>query len=60
MATQRENQSPQSTRLWSFYLEANEEDGLGRDSVLLCQVLGGEIQSVSLRVADDAMLRWKK
>ncbi len=60
MEAEHESKAPRSTRLRSCYLEANEEDGLGRDSVMLCQVLGDEIQSVSLRIAADAMLRWNK
>ena len=60
MAAEQENKAHPGTRLLSCYFEANEDDGLGRDSVMLCEVLGEEIQSVSLRVAADAMMRWKK
>ena len=60
MEAEHRNESPQGMRLLSCYLEASEEDGLGRDSVMLCQVIGHEIQSISLRVAPDAMKRWKK
>lgn len=60
MAAESENVTPQGTRLLSCYLQADEDDGLGRDSVMLCEVIGEEIQSVSLRVAADAMIRWNK
>ncbi|MDQ2834378.1 MAG: hypothetical protein M3Y50_11645 [Acidobacteriota bacterium] len=60
METEGQNQESRCTRLLSCYLEANQDDGLGRDSVMLCEMIGEEIQTISLRVAADAMLRWKK
>lgn len=60
MATPDHNvSSPQATRLLSFYLPA-KEIGLHRDSIMLCEVIGNEIQSISLRVAADAMTEWNK
>lgn len=56
MATNNENQAPRATRLFSYYLRATEE-GPCTDSVMLCEVIGDEIQSVSLRVASDPMKR---
>ncbi len=44
-------------RLLPCFVEAGS-DGLVSDSVMLCEVLGDEIQSISLRVAADAMRRW--
>lgn len=58
MAAEHENEAPQGTRLISCYLLADEGDGLSKDSVMLCEVIGEEIQSVCLRVAADAMTRW--
>ncbi len=60
MEAEHRNQTPDGARLLSCYLEASEEDGLGRDSVMVCKVAGEEIQSISLRVAPDAMQRWAK
>jgi len=56
MATERESRKQQATRLISSYLKA-ADDGLNVDSVMLCEVIGEEIQSVSLRVAADPMRR---
>jgi hypothetical protein len=33
-------------------------DGLVRDAVMLCEMVGDEIQSISLRVAADPLSRW--
>ncbi len=44
-------------RLLSCYFKATEEDGIHSDSLMLCEVIGEEIQSVSLRVAANAMTR---
>lgn len=57
MATEQEHSSPQRTRLLTCYLTP-ADDGLNIDSVMLCEVIGEEIQSVSLRVAADPMTRW--
>jgi len=56
MAAERENRTTQATRLFSTYLRA-ANDGLDCDAVMLCEVIGDEIQSVSLRVAADSMKR---
>lgn len=45
-----------STRLLSCYLEA-ADDGLNTDAIMLCEVVGEEIQTISLRVAADPMMR---
>ena len=57
MAGEQKNGTTEGTRLLSCYLKA-AEDGLNSDSVMLCEVIGEEIQSVSLRVAASAMTRW--
>ncbi len=44
-------------RLLPCFVEAGG-DGLVSDSVMLCEVVGDEIQSISLRIAADAMRRW--
>lgn len=56
MATEQQGETTRTTRLFSTYLRA-ANDGLDCDSVMLCEVIGDEIQSVSLRVAADAMKR---
>jgi hypothetical protein len=57
MAAEEENGTQHITQLLSCYLKA-AEDGLNKDAIMLCEVIGEEIQSVSLRVAADAMTRW--
>ena len=57
MATEQEHSKPERTRLLTCYLTP-ADDGLNIDSVMLCEVIGEEIQSVSLRVAADPMTRW--
>ena len=52
-----QNGERQVARLLPCFVEAGA-DGLVSDSVMLCEVLGDEIQSISLRVAADAMRRW--
>ena len=56
MTPEPENGMQRATRLISSYLKA-ADDGLNVDSVMLCEVIGDEIQSVSLRVAADPMKR---
>jgi hypothetical protein len=51
-----ENGDVRSTRLFSTYLRA-ADDGLDVDSVMLCEVIGEEIQTIALRVAADPMKR---
>ena len=45
------------SRLLPYFLQASD-DGLLSNAVMLCEVIGEEIQSVSLRVAADAIARW--
>ena len=56
MAAEQGSGKAQGSRLLSCYLKA-ADDGLNSDSVMLCEVIGDEIQSVSLRVAAKAMTR---
>ena len=56
MAAQYESGDARATRLISTYLKA-DSDGLNVDSVMLCEVIGEEIQTVALRVAADPMKR---
>ncbi len=56
MAEHKKKPAERATRLFSSYLKA-ADDGLNVDSVMLCEVIGDEIQSVSLRVASDPMKR---
>ena len=55
MAEERGNETPRATRLFSTYLKARDE--LKTDAVMLWEVIGDEIQSVSLRVAAEGMKR---
>ena len=54
-----DNERPQPSRLLPCFLNA-AEDGLTHNAVMLCEVVGDEIQSISLRVAADAMKRWQE
>lgn len=56
MAAERESEI-QISRLLPCFVEAGS-DGLLSDAVMLCEVVGDEIQSISLRIAADAMRRW--
>ncbi len=56
MAAEQESEI-QVSRLLPCFVEAGC-DGLVSDSVMLCEVVGDEIQSISLRIAADAMRRW--
>ena len=49
----------QPSRLLPFFLQA-ADDGLLSNAVMLCEVIGEEIQSISLRVAADAVARWNE
>ena len=49
----------QPSRLLPYFLQASE-DGLLSNAVMLCEVIGEEIQSISLRVAADAIARWNE
>lgn len=57
MATDDKDEMQRATRLVSSYLKAAEEDGLDVDAVMLCEMIGDEIQTISLRVAADSMRR---
>ena len=55
MTADQDNGAPRGTRLFSAYLKA--ADDLHTDAVMLCEVIGDEIQSISLRVAAESMKR---
>ncbi len=57
MAEQQESGMQRATRLVSSYLRAADDDGLEIDSVMLCECIGEEIQTIALRVAADPMKR---
>lgn len=59
MAEEQKNGNQHASRLLSCYFKA-ADGGLSSASIMLCEVVGNEIQSVSLRVAADAMTHWKK
>ena len=52
VADRKEN-NPKATRLLPYFLQA--KGGLVSNTVMLCEVVGDEIQSISLRVAADAL-----
>lgn len=51
-----QSQTPQASRLLPCFLNA-ADDGLIHSAIMLCEVVGDEIQSISLRVAADAITR---
>ena len=53
-ADHEQSSTPQPTRLLSCFLAATE-DGPDNNAIMLCEVIGNEIQSISLRVAADIM-----
>ena len=57
MAGEDSTGKPQPSRLLPYFLNA-ADDGLIHDAVMLCEVIGDEIQSISLRVAADSLARW--
>ena len=57
MSMNEPNGVPQPSRLLPCFLNA-ADDGLVHDAVMLCEVIGDEIQSISLRVAADSLTRW--
>ena len=59
MAMEEPTRIPQPSRLLPFYLSA-ADDGLVHDAVMLCEVIGNEIQSISLRVAAESLTRWQE
>ncbi|MGI4829290.1 MAG: hypothetical protein ACRYFU_14010 [Janthinobacterium lividum] len=57
MVNNSPDEAKQPSRLLPYFLQASD-DGLLSNAVMLCEVIGEEIQSVSLRVAADAIGRW--
>ena len=55
MAEEPGNETPRATRLFSTFLQAKDE--LETDAVMLWEVIGNEIQTISLRVAAESMKR---
>lgn len=53
MAEEQAKNAPREARLLSCYLAADED--LKINSIMLCEMVGNEIHSISLRVAADAM-----
>ncbi len=58
MPAERENEDSTGTHLLSCYFKAKEEGGPENDVIMLCEMVGYEIQSISLRPAADAMTRY--
>ena len=56
MADETQDDAVRGSRLLTCFLRSAEE--LDDHAVMLCEVVGDEIQSVSLRVAADPMARW--
>lgn len=56
MNTEERRGAEEVSRLLSCYFRAGE-GGLKNDSVMLCEVVRDEIQSISLRVAAKGMAR---
>lgn len=57
MVRNNNDEAPQPSRLLPFFLQA-ADDGLLNNAVMLCEMIGEEIQSISLRVAADSIARW--
>ena len=53
------NSASQPSRLLPYFLQASD-DGLLSNAVMLCEMIGEDIQSISLRVAADAIARWNE
>ncbi len=58
MAMNEQSGVPQPSRLLPCFLNASD-DGLAHDAVMLCELIGDEIQSISLRVAAESLRRWQ-
>ncbi len=56
MTDEKRDDAARGSRLLTCFLRSAED--LDNDAVMLCEVVGDEIQSVSLRVAADPMTRW--
>ena len=59
MAAEEQDGTRQASRLLPCFLNASD-DGLIHNAIMLCEVIGEEIQSISLRVAADAITRWQE
>ena len=59
MADEHANGTPNATRLLSYYFAA-PSGGLSSAAIMLCEVIGNEIQSISLRGAADPMIHKEK
>ena len=60
MPEEQEQRSPESVNLLSCYFKAREDSGPDKDVIMLCEMLGNEIQSVSIRVAAEPMTRYAR
>ena len=58
MSAERNNECPKRVNLLSCYFKARDEGGPERDVIMLCEMVGDEIQSISLRSAADPMTRY--
>ncbi len=58
MRAERENEDSTGLHLLSCYFKAKDEGGPEKDVIMLCEMVGNEIQSISLRSAADAMTRY--
>ncbi len=58
MPAERANEDSRGLHLLSCYFKAKDEDGPEKDVIMLCEMVGNEIQSISLRSAADAMTRY--
>ncbi len=60
MSAELEKESATSVDLLSCYFKAKDEGGPDKDSIMLCEIVGNEIQSISLRSAADPMMRYSR
>ncbi len=56
---EQEKRQDLATRMLSCYLAAGD-DGLHKDAIMLGSMVGDELQSISLHVAADPMVRWNR
>ena len=59
MPEEEQNEVRKPSRLLPCFLNA-ADDGLMSNAIMLCEVIGEEIQSISHRVAADAIARWQE
>lgn len=57
MSEEHEEKSPAVVNLLSCYFKAKGDAEIHKDAIMLCEMRGDEIQSISLRVAADPMTR---